>query len=444
MIELDEHSDELIDGISAPSVAQQQRIQNALGKRIELTWLSGDRLKIRSGSYVGVVVLPGGVTIRVRPKIAGGSLGVLTMFALSSGARLDELRELTRAVTFDKSLDTVELMCRLLCAEARRVITHGPIRDYRTTQDDLGFVRGRLDLRRQSLIHFGQLDRIACTFDEYDHDIAENRLILDGLTRARRLSRNDSTLATLARLMTDFDELMGQHLSQRAPDVDIHYDRRNSHYRPAHIWAKALLDNLSLLDAPPADGASTATFMIDMNKLFERFVEWFVDQSIAGTAVTVTKQKSDFAKIRVDQAQPRAMIPDLVLWRGERHLAVDVKYKIIAVNKVSIDDLYQLLIYAQSYLGFNDIPTAMIVLPTVEQTPQSSLVELTLRATDGSNTSTRVEVFGLPLPALVSELTQSSNLLLLEYSKKFKQMAQLDTEDDRLVGPAQTAFKSTA
>ncbi|MFC7959652.1 McrC family protein [Rhodococcoides kroppenstedtii] len=427
MIELNEHSEELVENIAAPSIAQQTRIQRTLAHRLQLEWLSGNRLHIRSGSHVGVATLPGGITIRVHPKIAGGTLGVLTMFALSSGARLDELEGLTRTVDFERNSDTVELMCRLLSTGARAVLSSGPICDYRSTTDDLEYIRGRLDFRRQSLIHFNRLERLACVFDEYDHDIVENRLILQGLIRARRLCRNDETRAKLIRLISEFKSFAIQ-TKEHLVGEEIDYDRRNLHYRPAHIWARAILDNRSFMDAPAVDNYSLGTFMIDMNKLFEAFVEWFVAASVAGTTAKLTRQQKNFANLRVDRSRSRALTPDIVLRREEQRLAVDAKYKNTAVNDLGMSDVYQLLTYAQIYRGFGSIPMAMVVLPSLQASPQTSMTELSLRGAEGRETLTRVEAFGLPLPELVSDLSKSSDVMLKVFAAEFRSKARLQTE----------------
>src|SRR4051794_13526334 len=58
----------------APSPVEREALERELGQRQELTWLASSRLRIRSSSWVGVVRLPDGTTVRIVPKLAGDEL----------------------------------------------------------------------------------------------------------------------------------------------------------------------------------------------------------------------------------------------------------------------------------------------------------------------------------------------------------------------------------
>ncbi len=94
---LSEYCEREVDHV-APSARDRAALDQALGQRLQLTWLADDRLRIKSSSWVGVVRLPDGTTVRIVPKLAGDELQVLSMIGHEAGIRPDELQALPRAV----------------------------------------------------------------------------------------------------------------------------------------------------------------------------------------------------------------------------------------------------------------------------------------------------------------------------------------------------------
>ncbi len=72
-----------------PSLRAREALDRELGRRLQLTWLADDRLRIRTSSWVGIVRLPDGTPVRIVPKLAGDELQVLYMVGLVGGRRPD-------------------------------------------------------------------------------------------------------------------------------------------------------------------------------------------------------------------------------------------------------------------------------------------------------------------------------------------------------------------
>ncbi|MCV7071050.1 hypothetical protein H7H73_12055 [Mycobacterium rufum] len=157
-----------------------------LGNRLTVTWLSDHRVNIRSSSWVGTIRLTQDLRVRVVPKLAGDSLGVLTMLAITDGSALADLPQYFRGLSDNPSEDAIELLCRLVVTHTEKVLAHGLIRNYRSHSDDLPFLRGRLDAYRQATAHFGKFTEFACDYNEFDRDTADNHLLLAGARAARR------------------------------------------------------------------------------------------------------------------------------------------------------------------------------------------------------------------------------------------------------------------
>jgi 5-methylcytosine-specific restriction enzyme subunit McrC len=386
-----------------PSLRVRKALDRELGRRLQLTWLADDRLRIRTSSWVGVVRLPDATSVRVVPKLAGDELQVLYMLGLVGGLRPDELLTLERSIDTAVSRDLVDLLCALLISATSQLLASGAIRDYRQHQDDLPYVRGRVELVSQSTRHFGRVDVLACHFEAFDHDVLENRVLRVALARASDVGV-DPTIKRRARQLHDelLDIAPGSCPSPADVERQLQYDRRNEGYRTAHVWALALLKNQSVVRPFDDVGQHSNVFLIDMNSLFERFVEWLFKRTLDPGQFDVQAQYRDRSLLWNGQKRWGTVVPDLLIRRGQATLAVDAKYKRYDLKRVSPDDLYQLFLYAQAYRGFGETPSSVLVFPSESR---QATQRLDLRV--GGATKTFVVAVALHLQKLLEELRSS-------------------------------------
>ena len=387
---LSEYCEREVDHV-APSARDRAALDQALGQRLQLTWLAGDRLRIKSSSWVGVVRLPDGTTVRIVPKLAGDELQVLSMLGLVGGLRPDELLTLARAVETGPGRDLIDLLCAMLVSATSQLLAAGALRDYRAHADDLPYVRGRLDLQRQATQHFGRVDVLGCGFEAFDHDVLENRVLRVAVARAAAVTSNLTVKRRARQLHDELEEIApGPCPSPVEVERRLQYDRRNESYRAAHVWALALLNNQSVVRPFDDAGHGSSVFLVDMNRLFERFVEWLYTRTLDSAHFQVRPQFRDRSLIWNGEKRWGTVVPDLLLRRGDAMLAVDAKYKRYDLKRVSSDDLYQLFLYAQAYRGFGTTPRAVFVFPSESQQP---VQRLDMRVND----VTKCSVVAVPL-----------------------------------------------
>lgn len=172
--------------------ARQHEISAAadhLKGRVQLRWLAGDRVEVTATQWVGSVDVPGGVgPLRVVPKLAGNELDVLAMMAFAEGSSHDVLASLKHLHSPGKSDSMPEMLARFLTDSANDVHRQGLLAGYRPAEDDLPYIRGRLNFREQALRKFGVLDTLACDYEEFDTDILENRVVAAALGVAHRFT----------------------------------------------------------------------------------------------------------------------------------------------------------------------------------------------------------------------------------------------------------------
>lgn len=404
MIELPEWST-ATHSLAPISVDAQEHMTRTLGSRVGVSWLSDDRVRISSTSWVGTAQLTSGLHIRVAPKLAGDSLGVLTMLAITDGAALQDMPEYFRGLSTVDVDDAVQLLCRLVVVHTERVLRRGLIRDYRSHAEDLPFLRGRLDGYRQATKHYGKFTAIACTYDEFDHDTMENHLLLAGVRTARRATADPRLRRRAAELEGRLLDIAPTLPSRRELLTDqVVYGRRNAHYRTAHTWCRSLLRLGQAEDTDIPNAPRIETFLINMNALFERFVDWLVAQALSEQPFDLQAQKRNPSVIKVDGQTRRSIAPDLVVGHEQRRFAIDAKYKLYDGADISPSDTYQLLLYAQCYTGFTKVPTSYLIYPTSGSSSVQSTTELTVPRGVGPSESVRVIAIGIPLARIVAGL----------------------------------------
>ena len=257
----------------------------------------------------------------------------------------------------------------LLTEETKALIRDGLIRDYRSVDDSLDMMRGRLRIREQYLRRYGQLHRIECNFDEFDGDVPDNQLLAAALQAAEPRVR-DFDVRNNARI---FAGILAEVCEVRTRDGGwysriIRYGRRNARYQPAHELAKLVLEGLALTDRVDKSTVNLTSFMVDMNAIFERFVTRLVTESLAGTSLRARAQQTVRAVI-IDEESGETystIRPDLIVddTTTGRMVPVDIKYKLYSDKKLSSADIYQSFVYAYAVDAHSSTPRAGLIYPS--------------------------------------------------------------------------------
>lgn len=413
--------------------------------RIDIDWLEGGQLKVRTTSWVGVVRFSG-IEIRIVPKLVGGTLRVLRMIQYCGGVPL-----LTRLPT-DRPLpangdDLFDLLVLLLTEETKALIRDGLIRDYHPVDDSLDVLRGRMRIRDQLLRRYGQLHQIDCTYDEFDGDIPENQLLAAALQSAAPRT-SDDTVRTNARMIAAMINQVCQPPTHRADwyTRNIHYGRRNARYKSAHTLATLILQGLALDDHPETSTTDITSFMVDMNTLFETFITHLVVNALAGTTLAARAQKS-LRAIIIDEESGHTystIRPDLIIedtTTGDA-VPIDVKYKLYdSSKKISAADIYQSFVYAYSLTGHADDPRAGLIYPGTE-----TITGPVLRIKPLADAKpARVRGAGVDVPATLDALgTQAQEAIYEQIRATIRELTGLTLTTEFLLGERIAVGQSSA
>jgi 5-methylcytosine-specific restriction enzyme subunit McrC len=366
-------------------------------------------IRVSAKSWVGVVRFRD-FELRVVPKLAGGNVGLIEMIEFASG--LSALRRNSSARTLDTSgAGLLDLLALLLAEHCEHLLQDGLLADYVERQEDLPVVRGRLLGDQQLIRRYGRVDRVICRFDEHEQDILENRLLAAALRLAADRVTHETVRQRVRGLRSIFDAVCEpEPIDVGATRERLSYNRLNEHYRDAHGIAYLLLGGLGADDLFISGETRCFAFLLDMNRLFERFVYRLVEFCLAGAGFRVLYQHSDRSIILdASTAAPyKKVIPDLLVVGNSgapARLAMDAKYKLYDDRDLSSGDVYQSFLYAYAYGGAAELglPVSLLVYPTTGAVTDS--VRLRIKGGQGV-AGAEIVALGLPIVGALAEVAQ--------------------------------------
>ena len=237
------------------------------------------------------------------------------------------------------------------------------LRGYRKEEDALNTIRGRNRFREQIGRRFGLPLPTEVVYDEFTEDIEQNRLLKTAIDLlGHTFIRSDTTRRELRGLRPAFDMVMlGTYVRGVVPE--IRHTRLDEHYRPAVDLARLVIENCSL-ELLPGEKAGAA-FLMDMNRVFERFL--YVS---LGEALSLTSDEwKRGASLKLDQGGIIDVEPDFSWWSADSRTAGtlpcfvgDAKYKKLNEPGFRHGDIYQML----GYCTAADLPSGLLIYASGE------------------------------------------------------------------------------
>jgi 5-methylcytosine-specific restriction enzyme subunit McrC len=342
--------------------------------------LSPGEWLLRDTGQVGAARIAG-VELRIVPKTPVRRL----FFLLGYAAK--HLRWKDHEVDAGRHTDLLPAIAHAFARAAERALRQGVLQGYREVRDSLPYVRGRIlvgeQVRRRQAIPLP----VEVLYDEYDMDIAENRLLLAATYRLLRLpgipAETRALLRHLPVRLAGVSPLVpGRPLPAWRPS------RLNARYHTALGLAELVLRGNSL----EYDDATVRVdgLLVDMWRVFEDFVGAALADALRPYGGRSVEQDTAH---HLDHACLVQLRPDFVHYRStaigtERPVAIaDAKYKI--EESTANSDLYQMLAYC-TVLG---LPAGHLIYaagpagPRTHRVAGSTGIEITQHTLDLSQPS---------------------------------------------------------
>src|SRR5215469_13063424 len=189
--------------------------------------LRGRAFTLNSGQYVGVITLPSGRRVEIRPKIPVSNL----FYMLAVVFQIPPLRP--EVVQLERLDEIFELVAVYFAESVDKHISEGLYRWYVEMEDNLPTVRGRLDFTKDLRQNYIERQRSYCRFDEFTWDVPENQILRQTCHFLSGWRFQPLTRIRLAQLDAELGEITRTAFS--STDLDkIQYHRLNEGYRQVH------------------------------------------------------------------------------------------------------------------------------------------------------------------------------------------------------------------
>ena len=336
-------------------------------------------------SVIGAVEV-GGLSVLIKPKIGISQVMSLACYAIGNGT-VEFQRE---DFDFREENALPDALAMALTFQARKAFARGLLHGYRTEEEALYTVRGRIRFDDQLRRRFGVPLPVEVRYDEFTADVLANQLVKAAayrLGRARlRSTQARRNLGWLASMLEEVSQV--EFRSTAVPAVQ--FDRLNEHYRGVVELSRLILRHGAFESGRGAVRASG--FLMDMNVVFQEFVAQALRDKLKELRVPGTLFGEKYIG-SLDHGNAIRLRPDLTLWQGKSCVFVgDAKYKRIAGDRIPNADLYQLLAYTTA----ENLPGGLLIYAEDETVPGS-------RDYSVRHANKRLEVAALDLTGTLEE-----------------------------------------
>jgi 5-methylcytosine-specific restriction enzyme subunit McrC len=336
------------------SIEQRDALRDLLSSdklSIEPVSGTGDEYRLRPASTIGAVDI-GDMSVSIRPKLPIGRVLYLASYAMG------EVHFREERFDFEGRKSLVEALVPALVRAARRAFGRGLLHGYRTEEEALHTVRGRIRVADQIRHRFGVPVPVEVRYDDFTDDVLPNQLVKAAAVRLGKLRiRSPQSRLDLGWIAATLDNVsLVDFPPGRIPEVK--FDRLNEHYREVVTLARLILRHASI--ETTRGGVRASGFLMDMNKIFEEFVTRALRERLRLTEHTLAARR----EVWLDVKEKVRMEPDLSWWDDSGCIFVgDVKYKTLESKPVRHADLYQPLAYTTAL----DLPGGVLIYAEGEQ-----------------------------------------------------------------------------
>ncbi len=218
-------------------------------------------------------------------------------------------------------------------------------------------IRGKLNLR-QTIVAPWQIPPY-CFYQEASTDIRHNQILVYALELAAKNPATSPKVRGIAGKA--FRALSGYATSVPITTTEagqLSYNRLNRNYEPLHALCRFILDHASPALASGDD--AMLPFLIDMNRLYERFVTAWLKQQLPPPWRVEAQEV-----VRKGAGGQLHFQIDLTIYDGDNrpHMVLDIKYKNDVRPQQS--DIQQIIAYAQ----VKECAQAALIYPLSFETP---------------------------------------------------------------------------
>ncbi|MGF1905104.1 McrC family protein [Aliivibrio salmonicida] len=317
-------------------------------------------------NYAGVIFTPDKTQIEVLPKVGksfnsngSGSTDehekarqslLIMLKALKGFAHI----QTSNANITHQKMPLLEVFISQFLNSVNELIKRGLKSDYVRQEDNLGFLKGKLNVGKQVRHNFINKHKFFCEYDEFMLDRPANRLIHTALLKVKNFARSSANQKLLQELLFVFHEIPKSR-DHKLDFTKLKQDRGMNYYQTPLEWCRLILNGFS----PQTMKGSTnaASLLFPMEKVFEDYVAKILKEQLARNhpELTLSTQATGQHLATYNNRGKFSLRPDLLIQHGSiNKVVLDTKWKLLDSNvthsNISQSDVYQMFAYAKKYL----------------------------------------------------------------------------------------------
>ena len=317
---------------------------------LKITTKKGYGKVLQAQNYVGVLQTKDGTTIEILPKIEEISIeeSKTILINMLKTLKKSPFKNFNMAHLKSSNMPLLEIFISMFLDELSQLIKKGIKSDYITKEENLAYLKGKLQIKEQIAQNYIHKERFYVAYDEYVSDRVENRLIKTTLNYLYKQSKSNSNKKRIREYLFVFDEV-GVSRTIKSDFSKIKLGRQMKEYEQILIWVKTfLLEN----SYSPHKGSDLAfALLFDMNVLFESYVGHYITQECRKRCKHISLQDKGHHLAFSEKKGIYALRPDIVIEHGK--IIADTKWKILSKDKtrqgIGGGDLYQMYAYGTKY-----------------------------------------------------------------------------------------------
>ena len=351
---------------------------------------------VTMSNYVGIIQLKSGYQIQVLPKIAfkaGEQDKTKQIFIKMLRSMRDfPSKMLGHANLLVDNMNLYEIFISMYIEAVSALVKHGLKSGYVPKEENERFFKGKLLVKENIKKNSCHTERFFVSYDEYQLNRAENKLIKSTLLKLQKMSTNMQNVKQIRQLLTAF-ELVEPSSQYDADFAKCVTDRTTAEYDVILKWSKVFLTNKSFTSF--SGNTSARALLFPMEKVFESYVAQKISRLFNPEGFEVSTQDSGYYLF--DDPQKFKLRPDIVLREASGQTTImDTKWKRLFDNPnknygISQSDMYQMYAYAKKYSTPEHIPAVWLLYPANEEMQNNN--ELHFDSDDG----VRVRLFFVDL-----------------------------------------------
>jgi 5-methylcytosine-specific restriction enzyme subunit McrC len=289
----------------------------------------GDESIFRADSKIGIVRV-GNIQIKVMPHFPVRNLFYL--LGLHDGIKFQ-----SEPVNITESRDITNLIFESFLRSVTSSTSRGLLTGYRRVEETSKVLHGRVLVGEQLKKRYGHMYPVEVAFDEFTDNIPENIELNMAITKAMKFGNlSESRHRDFRHLSRKFSEI-----DNNKSDTHWSKNRYNSHYWNSLVLAELINNGKGFYEE--LGGVSVSGFMIDMYRVFEKFL-------LRELKVRLEKHGGVVKPVNLHLDQDNRQKAQIdIMWRKNNaiKLIADAKYKDPIAGWES--DLYQVNTYATAF-----------------------------------------------------------------------------------------------